>query len=96
MKPDSVVHIRRGAQWRGVGFGDIWEYRGLLLSLGIRDVKLRYKQTLLGVFWVVLQPLLSAGILTAVFGFIAAVPSPSGVPYFVFGTLVRWRGRCSA
>ncbi len=67
--------------------GDVWEYRNLLLNLGLRDVKLRYKQTLLGVAWVVLQPVLSAGILTAVFGFIAAVPSPSGVPYFVFAYL---------
>ncbi len=66
---------------------DVWQYRGLLLSLGIRDLKLRYKQTLFGVAWVVLQPLLSAGILTAVFGFIAAVPSPAGVPYFVFAYL---------
>src|SRR6478609_3133338 len=87
MDATSVTHIRSGARWRLLGLGDVWAYRGLLLSLGLRDVKLRYKQTLLGVFWVVLQPLLSAGILTAVFGYIAAVPSPSGVPYFVFAYL---------
>lgn len=87
MDSTTLVHIRRGARWRSLGIGDVWEYRGLLLSLGLRDVKLRYKQTLLGVVWVVLQPLLSAGILTAVFGFIAAVPSPAGVPYFVFAYL---------
>jgi lipopolysaccharide transport system permease protein len=81
------VHIRRGARWRGLGFTDVWQYRGLLFSLGLRDVKLRYKQTLLGVAWVVLQPLLSAGILTAVFGFIVAIPSPEGVPYFVMAYL---------
>jgi lipopolysaccharide transport system permease protein len=83
----SVTHIRRGARWQALGFGDIWQYRGLLFSLGLRDVKLRYKQTLLGVAWVVLQPLLSAGILTAVFGLIAAVPSPEGVPYFAIAYL---------
>ena len=80
MDATSVTHIRPGARWRALGVGDVWEYRNLLLNLGLRDVKLRYKQTLLGVAWVVLQPVLSAGILTAVFGFIAAVPSPSGVP----------------
>lgn len=79
-----VVHIRRGARWRALGLGDVWQYRGLLLSLGLRDVKLRYKQTVLGVAWVVLQPLLAAGILTGVFGLIAGVPSPEGIPYFVF------------
>jgi len=92
MDATSVTHIRPGARWRSLGFGDVWEYRNLLLNLGLRDVKLRYKQTLLGVAWVVLQPVLSAGILTAVFGFIAAVPSPSGVPYFVFAYMgqVAW------
>jgi lipopolysaccharide transport system permease protein len=92
MDATSVTHIRSGARWRLLGLGDVWAYRGLLLSLGVRDVKLRYKQTLLGVAWVVLQPVLSAGILTAVFGFIAAVPGPAGVPYFVFAYLgqVAW------
>ena len=92
MDATSVTHTRPGARWRSLGLGDVWEYRNLLLNLGLRDVKLRYKQTLLGVAWVVLQPVLSAGILTAVFGFIAAVPSPSGVPYFVFAYLgqVAW------
>jgi lipopolysaccharide transport system permease protein len=87
MDSNTSVHVRPGFQWQFLGLGDIWQYRGLLLSLGIRDVKLRYKQTVFGVAWVVLQPLLSAGILTAVFGFIAAVPSPAGVPYFVFAYL---------
>ena len=92
MDANSLTHIRPGARWRSLGLADVWEYRNLLLSLGLRDVKLRYKQTLLGVAWVVLQPVLSAGILTAVFGFIAAVPSPSGVPYFVFAYMgqVAW------
>ena len=87
MDYNTTVHVRPGFRWRSLGMADVWQYRGLLLSLGIRDLKLRYKQTLFGVAWVVLQPLLSAGILTAVFGFIAAVPSPAGVPYFVFAYL---------
>jgi lipopolysaccharide transport system permease protein len=87
MYSNTIVHVQPGFRWRSLGMSDVWQYRGLLLSLGIRDLKLRYKQTLFGVAWVVLQPLLSAGILTAVFGFIAAVPSPAGVPYFVFAYL---------
>ena len=87
MDSNTTVHVQPGFRWRSLGMLDVWQYRGLLLSLGIRDLKLRYKQTLFGVAWVVLQPLMSAGILTAVFGFIAAVPSPAGVPYFVFAYL---------
>lgn len=87
METTDLVHIRRGDFWQSLRVGDIWRYRTLLLSLGLRDVKLRYKQTLLGVAWVVLQPLLSAGILTVVFGYIAAMPGPAGVPYFVFAYL---------
>ena len=66
---------------------DIWQYRHLLLMFGARDVKLRYRQTLLGVAWVLINPLLSAGILTVVFGYIAGIPSPAGIPYFAFAYL---------
>jgi lipopolysaccharide transport system permease protein len=55
----------------------------LLWSLGMRDVKLIYKQTLLGVLWVVLQPLIGAGIFTFVFGLLAEMPAGK-LPYFVF------------
>ena len=61
----------------------MWEFRDLLTRFAIRDLKLRYKQTALGVIWVVLQPLLAAGIFTFVFGRVADLPS-EGVPYFVF------------
>lgn len=64
--------------------GDVWEHKHLLWMFGLRDIKLRYKQTFLGVAWVVLQPLLSAGLLTVVFGYIANMPSAGGVPYFAF------------
>lgn len=84
MASSTLVHVRRGARWRALGLGDIWDYRGLLVSLGVRDIKLRQKQTLLGFAWVVLQPVLSAGVLTAVFGLIVDVPTPGNVPFFVF------------
>src|SRR4051812_20603144 len=77
-----VIRPRRG--WHVFTVQDIWEYRHLLWTLGMRDVKLRYKQTYLGALWVLIQPLLATGILTAVFGYIAAIPSPSGVPYFAY------------
>ncbi len=62
---------------------ELWEAREVFTRFGTRDLKLRYRQTALGVVWVVLQPLLSAGIFSIVFGQIADLSS-DGVPYFVF------------
>ena len=63
----------------------------MLFSLAGRDVKLRYKQTALGVAWVVLQPLMAAGIFSFVFGKVAKLSS-EGVPYFLFSYcgLLAW------
>jgi lipopolysaccharide transport system permease protein len=69
----------------------LWEFRGLLLRFAARDITLRYRQTALGVAWVILQPLLAAGILSFVFGNVADLPAPAGIPYFLF-TLVGMVG----
>jgi lipopolysaccharide transport system permease protein len=61
----------------------VWRARDLWLTLSVRDVKVKYRQTALGATWVVLQPLLGAGIFSFVFGRVAKLPS-GGVPYFVF------------
>ncbi|HVM07311.1 MAG TPA: ABC transporter permease [Acidimicrobiales bacterium] len=81
--------IRPKARWSLFHLGELWEFRDLLVTFAGRDVRLRYRQTALGVIWVVVQPLLAAGILSFVFGSVADLPS-EGVPYFVFayaGTL---------
>jgi lipopolysaccharide transport system permease protein len=69
----------------------LWEAREVLYRFGARDVTLRYRQTLLGVVWVILQPLLTALIFTLVFNRVAHLPS-GGVPYlpFVFAALLAW------
>lgn len=69
--------------WQALNVRELWQYRDLLLTLAQRDVKLRYRQTAVGALWVVLQPLLAAGIFSLVFGKLASFPS-DGVPYFVF------------
>jgi lipopolysaccharide transport system permease protein len=78
-----LARIRPPSRWTSLGLHEIVEFRDLLGSLAMRDIKLRYKQTLLGVAWVILQPVLAAGIFTFVFGLIAKLPS-DGVPYFLF------------
>ena len=75
--------IRPQSGWAALNLRELWQFRDLLFTLGGRDIKLRYRQTLLGVIWVVLQPLLGAGIFTIVFGVIGKLKT-DGVPNFVF------------
>jgi len=76
---------------------EVWAYRELLYFFAWRDVKIRYKQTAIGVLWVVLQPLLSMGVFTIFFGRLAKLPS-DGLPYpvFYFAALVPWTYFASA
>ena len=84
MEPDLPhIVIRPPSRWAPLQPREVWEFRDLLTRFTIRDLKLRYKQTALGVIWVVLQPLLSAGVFSFVFGKVAKLSS-DGVPYFAF------------
>jgi lipopolysaccharide transport system permease protein len=71
--------------------GEVWAYRELLYFFVWRDVKIRYKQTVIGIAWVVLQPLMTMGVFTLFFGRLAKLPS-DGLPYpvFYFSALVPW------
>lgn len=89
---EPPVFVIRPDSARSLGIlGDLWAFRDLLWSLADRDLRLRYRQTVLGVAWVVLQPLLGALIFTFVFGVVAGLPS-EGVPYFrfTFASLAGW------
>jgi lipopolysaccharide transport system permease protein len=72
---------------------DLWRYRELFYILSWRDIKVRYKQTIIGVVWSVLRPLLTMMIFTFVFGEIAKFPVPDGVKYsvLVFAGLLPWQ-----
>ena len=75
----------------------IWEYRELLYFLIWRDLKVRYRQSVIGVGWVILQPLMTMVVFTAVFGKFVGVPS-DGLPYpiFIFSALLPWNLFASA
>ena len=83
--------IRPSNGWTPLNVQELWRFRDLLGALALRDLKLRYRQTALGVIWVLLQPLLAAGIFSFVFGQVAKLPS-DGVPYllFSFAGLLGW------
>ena len=72
---EPLLTIRPPSGWVAINLREIWRFRDLLFTLAGRDLKLRYKQTALGVAWVVLQPLLAAGVFSFVFGKMAGLPS---------------------
>jgi len=83
------IRIQPSRGWSGLNLGELWSYRDLFWILAWRDVKLRYRQTALGVTWVVLQPILTSGIFAVIFGLLAELPSGES-PYLLFafaGTL---------
>ena len=88
--PEIVIVPRRS--WLHLELIDLWRFRELLYFLAWRDIKVRYKQTALGVVWVILQPVLTMLIFSLIFGRVAGLPSED-VPYpvFVFAGLVPWQ-----
>src|ERR1700675_4671174 len=86
-----IVRIEPPHGWLELRLAEVWAYRELLYFFVWRDVKIRYKQTAIGVLWVVLQPVLNMLIFTLFFGRLAKLPS-DGLPYpvFYFAALVPW------
>jgi lipopolysaccharide transport system permease protein len=89
---NGSVLIRPISGWAPINLRDLWEYRELLYFLTWRDIKVRYKQTALGMAWVVLQPVLLMLIFTMFFGRLVELPS-DGVPYplFTYTALLPWQ-----
>lgn len=88
-KPSVVIQPRKGLFQ--LDLGSLWRYRELLYFLVWRDVLIRYKQTVIGISWAVLQPLVTMGIFAIIFGKLANIPS-DGKPYpiFAFAALLPW------
>jgi lipopolysaccharide transport system permease protein len=87
----ATVRIEPPRGWLDLRLSEVWAYRELLYFFVWRDVKVRYKQTAIGVAWVVLQPLLTMGVFTLFFGRLAKLPSDGlAYPVFYFCALVPW------
>ena len=88
----APVRVEPRSGWQPVDLAELWEYRDLLWILALRDVKVRYRQTVLGAAWAVLQPLLTMLVFSFFFGRLAGIPS-DGVPYplFSFCGLLPWQ-----
>ena len=86
-----VQRIEPSKGWVSLRLGELWEYRELLYFLTWRDIKIRYKQTVLGAAWAVIQPVLTVLVFSIFFGRLGKIPS-DGIPYplFSFAGLVPW------
>ena len=86
-----IVIVKPSKGWVSLNLGELWEYRELLYFLTWRDIKVRYKQTVLGAAWAIIQPFFTMVVFSLFFGKLAKVPS-DGIPYpiFAYAALVPW------
>ena len=86
------MRLQARSGWQPVNLAEVWRYRELLWFLALRDIRVRYKQTALGVAWAVLQPLLTMAVFSVFFGKLGKMPS-DGLPYpvFTFCALLPWQ-----
>ncbi|MCX6067668.1 MAG: ABC transporter permease [Chloroflexi bacterium] len=87
----STVYIKPTTGFAALNLGDLWRYRELVVFMIWRDIKVRYKQTLLGAAWAVIQPVMTMLVFNFLFGSVAKVPT-DGIPYpiFSFAGLLPW------
>ena len=90
--PQYEIMLEPPRGWLNLRLRELWEFRELLFFLIWRDIKVRYKQTILGATWAVLQPLLTMVVFSLIFGKLGKLPS-NGIPYpvFTFAALVPWQ-----
>lgn len=88
---ERITIIEPQSGWRLLDWTELWAYRELLLVLTMRDIKVRYKQTILGSAWAVIQPVMMMVVFSIFFGSLAKMPS-DGYPYpiFVYAALLPW------
>lgn len=87
----SVILVKPSKGWISLKLGELWEYRELFYFLIWRDIKVRYKQTVLGATWAIIQPFFTMVVFSLFFGKLAKMPS-DGIPYpiFAYAALVPW------
>jgi lipopolysaccharide transport system permease protein len=88
--PLTIIEPEKG--WASIGLGELWEYRELLFFLSWRDISVRYKQTVLGAAWAIIQPFFTMIVFSLFFGRLAQIPS-DGVPYpvFSYAAMLPWQ-----
>lgn len=90
-RPMPHLRIQPSKGWVALKLDEVWAYRELLFFLTARDIKVRYKQTVIGAAWAIIQPLMTMVVFSIFFGGLARIPS-DGIPYpiFSYAALVPW------
>jgi len=90
-QPVPLIAIHPAGGWRSLNRRELWDYRELLYFFVWRDIKVRYKQTVIGIGWAVIQPFVTMLVFSLFFGFLAKMPS-AGLPYpiFYYSALLPW------
>jgi lipopolysaccharide transport system permease protein len=93
-----TIFLRPSLGWRAIDWREIWQHRELLLLLAMRDVSVRYKQTVLGVLWAVIQPVFTILVFTIFFGRLGGLQGKTDIPYplLTFSALLPWQLFASA
>jgi len=91
LPPVPVIRIRPSRFWENIDFAELWHHREVLYFLIWRDLKVRYKQTIIGAAWVIVQPILITAVFAVFLGRLIKVPS-DGIPYpvFAYSALLLW------
>lgn len=87
-----IIYLQPSSGWLSIDFKELWRYRELIFFLTWRDIKVRYKQAVLGIAWAILQPLLTMLIFTVIFGILLDTPSQDlPYPLFTLSALLPWQ-----
>ncbi len=92
IKSDVVTILEPARGWQPINFAELWHYSELLWFMALRDIQVRYKQTVLGLAWAIIQPVCTMLVFSIFFGKFGKIPS-DGLPYpvFVFCALLPWQ-----
>lgn len=90
---DDITYIRPQRGWIGVDWQELWYFRELFVTLTVRDLQVRYKQTIIGAAWAVIQPVLTMVVFSLFFGQLAGIRTDGELPYpiFSYAALVPWQ-----
>ncbi len=90
---DEITVLRPPGGWAALNLRDLWQYRELLYFLTWRDIKVRYKQAVLGIAWAILQPLFTMVVFSVILGNFLGVPTDGDIPYpiFSFVAILPWQ-----
>ena len=90
---EKITQVRPKRGWISIDWQELWHFRELFITLTIRDLQVRYKQTIVGAAWAIIQPVLTMLVFSVFFGRLAKIPTDGDLPYpiFSYAALVPWQ-----